>query len=132
MSVEESPDDAGFHFHNNALTFLNVGKSIGDEMILALNDMAFCAGFTSVPQELTDADVLRVYPNPAKTQINIKLNKDIKASVHIELFNSVGQCVMHRQMVSSQPIDVSHLERGVYFIKVKSKEGSILKRVILT
>ena len=34
MPTSESPDDAGFHFHNNARTFLNVGKSIGDEMIL--------------------------------------------------------------------------------------------------
>ncbi len=38
----ESPHDAIHHFHNNALTFLNVGKSIGNEMILAINDMAFC------------------------------------------------------------------------------------------
>lgn len=39
---EESPDDAIHHFHNNALTFLNVGKALGEEMILAINDMAFC------------------------------------------------------------------------------------------
>ena len=38
----ESPLDAIHHFHNNALTFLNIGKAIGDEMILAINDMAFC------------------------------------------------------------------------------------------
>jgi hypothetical protein len=38
----ESPQDAIHHFHNNALTFLNIGKAIGEEMILAINDMAFC------------------------------------------------------------------------------------------
>ena len=37
-----SPADAIHHFNNNALTFLNIGKAIGDEMILAINDMAFC------------------------------------------------------------------------------------------
>tara|TARA_B110000459_G_C16611457_1_gene496403 strand:- start:105 stop:3299 length:3195 start_codon:yes stop_codon:yes gene_type:complete len=39
---EQSPDNSIHHFHNNALTFLNVGKAIGEEMILAINDMAFC------------------------------------------------------------------------------------------
>jgi hypothetical protein len=38
----ESPLNAIHHFNNNALTYLNIGKSIGDEMILAINDMAFC------------------------------------------------------------------------------------------
>ena len=37
--ASESPDDAIHHFNNNALTFLNIGKALGDEMILAINDM---------------------------------------------------------------------------------------------
>ena len=42
ITMAESPDDAGYHFHNNARTFLNIGKTMGDEMILAINDMAYC------------------------------------------------------------------------------------------
>jgi len=38
----ESPADAIHHFNNNALTFLNVGKAMGDEMIQAINDMSYC------------------------------------------------------------------------------------------
>lgn len=38
----ESPDDAIHHFNNNALTFLNIGKAIGDEMIKTINAAAFC------------------------------------------------------------------------------------------
>ena len=37
-----SPYNGIHHFHNNALTFLNIGKSMGAEMIYALNEMAFC------------------------------------------------------------------------------------------
>jgi hypothetical protein len=44
ITMAESPDDAGFHFHNNARTFLNIGKTMGEEMILAINDMAYCNG----------------------------------------------------------------------------------------
>ncbi|MBK8955789.1 MAG: T9SS type A sorting domain-containing protein [Saprospiraceae bacterium] len=42
LSSSESPEDAIYHFNNNALTFLNVGKSMGDEMIKAIHAMAFC------------------------------------------------------------------------------------------
>ena len=44
LNSSESPLDAIHHFHNNALTFLNIGKAMGEEMILAINDMAFCYG----------------------------------------------------------------------------------------
>jgi hypothetical protein len=42
LNLSASPQDAIHHFNNNALTFLNIGKAMGDEMILAINDMAFC------------------------------------------------------------------------------------------
>lgn len=42
LDLSASPQDAIHHFNNNALTFLNIGKAMGDEMILAINDMAFC------------------------------------------------------------------------------------------
>ncbi len=42
LNQSESPEDAIYHFNNNALTFLNIGKSMGNEMIKAINDMAFC------------------------------------------------------------------------------------------
>lgn len=38
----DSPQDAIHHFNNNALTFLNIGKDLGDEMIRTINDMAYC------------------------------------------------------------------------------------------
>ena len=44
-----SPDNNEIHhYHNNALTFLNVGKAIGNEMIKAVKDTAFC-NTTNVP-----------------------------------------------------------------------------------
>jgi hypothetical protein len=42
LDLSVSPHDAIHHFNNNALTFLNIGKAMGEEMILAINDMAYC------------------------------------------------------------------------------------------
>ena len=44
FDADESPLNAIHHFNNNALTYLNIGKAIGNEMIQAVNDMAFCYG----------------------------------------------------------------------------------------
>jgi len=42
LDSEESPLDAVHHFNNNALTNLNIGKTLGIEMIAAINDIAYC------------------------------------------------------------------------------------------
>lgn len=44
LDISVSPQDAIHHYNNNALTYLNIGKAIGNKMILAINDMAFCYG----------------------------------------------------------------------------------------
>jgi hypothetical protein len=49
LNRSASPEDAIYHFNNNALTFLNVGKGMGDEMILAINDMAFAMKIVATP-----------------------------------------------------------------------------------
>ncbi len=42
LDLSVSPENAIYHYNNNALTYLNIGKAIGNEMILTINDMAFC------------------------------------------------------------------------------------------
>lgn len=44
LDLSVSPENAIYHYNNNALTYLNIGKAMGKEMILAINDMAFCYG----------------------------------------------------------------------------------------
>ena len=40
LNSSVSPTDAIHHYNNNALTYLNIGQAMGDEMILAINEMA--------------------------------------------------------------------------------------------
>ncbi|MFH4968446.1 sialate O-acetylesterase [Gaetbulibacter sp. M240] len=42
LDLSVSPYDGLHHYNNNALSFLNIGKSMGDEMIRAINETAFC------------------------------------------------------------------------------------------
>lgn len=38
-----SPADAGHHFHNSALAYLNIGQQMGKRMIEAINEEAYCS-----------------------------------------------------------------------------------------
>lgn len=71
LDEAQSPDNSIHHFHNNALTFLQIGKGLGDEMILAINDMAFC--YTDCDQQVSPGIVSignRVWNDKNKDGIN--------------------------------------------------------------
>ena len=42
LNLSVSPENAIYHYNNNALSYLNIGKAMGNEMISTLNDMAYC------------------------------------------------------------------------------------------
>jgi hypothetical protein len=131
MSVAESPDDAGYHYNNNALTFLNVGKSIGDEMILAINDMAYCPGFISVQEENRQTKISSVYPNPAKNTLSVVMNVPAGESTVIKLYDLEGRIVFeYRGLNSISVIDVSTFAKGVYVLECIGESQTVRHRVI--
>jgi hypothetical protein len=132
MSVSESPDDAIHHYNNNALTYLNVGKSIGDEMILAINNMAYCNGFNSVPEESTESYITSVYPNPAMNTLTVDLLAPDGESTTIRLYDSEGRIVFERHRLNSLTvIDVSTFAIGFYILECIGERQTDRHRVVL-
>ena len=70
---------------------------------------------------------VKLYPNPTSGQLSIEAEEMTSVSVY-DLF---GQCVMH---VSAEEghitVDMSQLHNGIYFIKVKTANGSAMQRVV--
>jgi hypothetical protein len=132
MSVAESPDDAGFHYNNNALTFLNVGKSMGDQMILAINDNAYCSGAISVPEEGIQANLISVYPNPASDILMLEVHARGHANTSITLYDMEGRIVFEKRQLNSRTvIDVSNFSKGIYVLEYIADEQAIRHRVVL-
>lgn len=66
-----------------------------------------------------------IYPNPAMDYIELSLNNIIKntaSSIEVNIFNTLGELVIYLTPTLSEGegvrIDISHLTRGVYFIRV--------------
>jgi len=132
MIAAESPDDAGYHYNNNALTMLNVGKSMGDQMVLAINDMAYCEGFISVPAVSSLPNVISVYPNPATNTLTVDAYAPAGANTSIKLYDIDGRIVFERHRLGSPTVlDVSGLARGMYVLEFIAEGQPVRQRVVL-
>ncbi|MEO5570707.1 MAG: T9SS type A sorting domain-containing protein [Bacteroidia bacterium] len=64
------------------------------------------------------------FPNPASTRLNIYAQNFLDA----ELFSVDGRKILK---TSQKVCNVSHLQNGVYFLKIKSKENILMKKIII-
>jgi hypothetical protein len=84
--------------------------------------------------EATEATIT-AYPNPAKDELNIKLEDADEAVVKISLFDIMGKEVMTVKdgAMSSDVVTVntSDLTNGIYFLKGMINENIIMQKVII-
>lgn len=69
-----------------------------------------------------------IYPNPLKDDY---LNVKTKTSLNIEIYNVLGKSVLKGKVNSyKKTINVSSLTKGVYLVKLSSKNGSTTKKLV--
>jgi len=81
--------------------------------------------------EISEND-FSIYPNPTSGEINIVQNST--DAEYIEIFNTLGELIYQNNSVTKGTIliDLSHFEKGIYFIHIGSYDNSFAKRIILT
>ena len=74
-----------------------------------------------------------VYPNPVKESLVVDLAKEVDLKDgQIEIFNTLGQKVIHQTLFSHQTIlSVSTLESGVYWVKIYTENGVGIKEIVV-
>lgn len=81
---------------------------------------------TGIVDNISNKEV-NLYPNPAKNMLNISFNSHIKSGI-ITIYDITGKLILTNEFQdknSSQSINISAFEKGVYMIKVQS-EGETL------
>jgi PKD repeat protein len=74
---------------------------------------------------------LVVYPSPASDFITIEQPARIQVS-EVEMLNSFGQSILTTQARDRVlRIDVRHLPAGVYFLRIRSTNGYVIKKVMV-
>lgn len=84
------------------------------------------ADFTKINNELM------VYPNPSSSFINIKM-LDNSLLETIEIYNLIGEKVLIKSFdnLINVQLNISHLSKGVYFMKAKSNNKITSKKLII-
>jgi hypothetical protein len=76
-------------------------------------------------ETILSATNFKVYPNPFENELNIKSDSSIKI---VKVSNSLGQLI---QKTTSNKINTSFLNRGVYFIEISFENGKIARKKLV-
>ena len=76
----------------------------------------------------------KVYPNPARDNLNIYADINISDNVTIEIYNIIGTRVISRDFVNSsealqETIDISSLPQGTYIVNVMTSNDVVTRKI---
>ncbi|MEL7249507.1 MAG: T9SS type A sorting domain-containing protein [Bacteroidota bacterium] len=84
-------------------------------------------------QELVEGNI-QVFPNPATDQLNIRIDANLEQALSFELYNAAGQMVLNRLIPNStvtHVINTSDFAAGLYWLKIRTGDGMLTKKVLL-
>jgi hypothetical protein len=70
---------------------------------------------------------LQVYPNPVKANLFIKSELPVEK---VEIYDLQGKQIVTGKIENGQPINVSHLPKGVYLVKVYTDKGVAINKLL--
>jgi len=74
-----------------------------------------------------DANMFHIFPNPATDLVNVNSTYEIKT---IQVLNNVGQVVIDEEVnAMNYKINVSAFERGIYYFKLETDEGQVIRKI---
>lgn len=112
------PNTAGIIFDFNAPVITN---TFDTEFVAAL----------MVQDQYLDAQFMMM-PNPASNQVNLVFDT-VESSIEVAVYDMLGKLVLtHKtEHVSSVSVNISSLDNGIYFVKIKDSNGQLgLKKLI--
>ena len=81
-------------------------------------------------ETLKNTTDINVFPNPNNGNFTIQFDT-ITENNTIEIYSVLGQKVFEKTEIKTQTIEVSNLEKGIYFIKTNKQNTSKTKKVIV-
>ena len=89
---------------------------------------------TSIVEQELNANNVSVYPNPALDMFSV-LNQTKVELNSLELYNLQGQLVMNQHLnllpEMQASVELDNITTGVYFIVLRTKEGGLVKKLVV-
>jgi predicted extracellular nuclease len=87
-------------------------------------------------EEIIDVETI-VYPNPSKTGVfRIQLSNRVTSDVTFIITDNIGRVLENKTIKASevstlQTLDLSHYAQGMYALTIKTKQGTVIKKIII-
>ncbi len=132
--IFESPGDIVSWNYNTVDQKINDVSSYNDSIVFAVGDSGYIVVnklFTVNTSEIESGEIsINIYPNPASQIINLEAPGDFEAENSvIKMYSALGQLRLSTAFKSK--LDISRLDRGLYFIEVTGEKGAFTKGVII-
>jgi len=81
-------------------------------------------------KNVDDLPKVKFYPNPVQNNLNIQLISDIE-EFKVEIYNVSGQRILSfNQHSNHKTINLSHLSKGIYFLKYETETGIKTQKIV--
>ena len=78
-----------------------------------------------------DNTAFSIYPNPNNGIFNVSFNNELK-NAKLELVNVQGQVVFVKNIdKNKEQLNLSHLNAGVYYVRLSSEEEVKIEKIII-
>lgn len=86
-------------------------------------------------EEVLSSSFASVSPNPSNGNFDLKLYFEQSLDINILVIDIAGK-VLHRQHISvthpvTLPLNLLHLSKGIYLLKIETDKGSLVKRLVI-
>lgn len=95
-----------------------------------------CRDILTATETLVNLEAIEIIPNPASDHLNIYLSFISPASVGVELISDLGIVVRRipaevtGSTIFNQRLDIGDLPAGLYFVRIRTSHGELIRRII--
>jgi hypothetical protein len=82
---------------------------------------------------IKELDKITLVPNPTTGELtitNYKLGVGTLSVVEVEVFDVYGRKQSHVLRVTSNEINIAHLTAGIYFVRISTEAGEVVRKVV--
>lgn len=96
----------------------------------AIEDSTTC--LSSNLSEIQNENIYSIFPNPNNGKFELSITYFIPGEIYkVSVLGVLGNVIQQTELNSNSEFDVSDQAKGIYFVKVESKNGMTIKKLII-
>jgi hypothetical protein len=79
-------------------------------------------------------DAITVYPNPAKSEVNIAFPKSFTGNLNLSIYDLTGKLIINKRFnmeYNYESLDISAFSPGYYIVQLQSENGKINRQKLV-